>query len=206
MIRRTAAALLVTVAFVLSLPRPARAITIGFAPVSSTHGVGDVVDVDVVISGLDSQSQVVSAFDIDVLFDDTVLQATGVTFGPYLGDPDAVLPEAIAHFDLLSPVARASEVSLLTDLELFDIQADTITLFSIRFLALAPGRSALSFARGSDDVKGSLASPPDQGPSVLPLDTLDGTVVVVPEPGTALLIVLSGLGLVVRRRAWKRVR
>ncbi len=179
-------------------PRPARATTIGFAPTSSTHGVGDIFGVDIVVSGLDSASQIVSAFDLTVRFDESLLAATNVTFGPYLGDPDAF--EAFSFFST-SMGAQAMEVSLLPDTDLLSLQLDTIRLFTIQFQALAPGTSFLTFEQGTNDVKGvAVGQPPNQEPSILLIDPSDGSVDVVPEPAVTLLIALGSVGIAFRRR------
>ena len=62
---------------------------LSFSPSTNTVNVGDTFDVDVVISDLyaaDGSREIVSAFDLDVLYDSAVLNATSVTFGTFL-DP-----------------------------------------------------------------------------------------------------------------------
>ena len=54
------------------------AAAIGFAPASQTAGVGDSLSVDIVISDL--AGEIVSAYDLDVTYDASVLSATAVSF------------------------------------------------------------------------------------------------------------------------------
>ena len=62
----------------------ASAVIIGFSPDSSTFNVGDTFDVDVVISDL--AGEIVTTYDLDVLYDETMLLATNVQFSTSLGD------------------------------------------------------------------------------------------------------------------------
>ena len=56
-------------------------------PSFQTHSVGDVFAVDVVVQGLDpaDSTELVSAFDLDIVFDASIVEVTGVTFGTSLG-------------------------------------------------------------------------------------------------------------------------
>ena len=67
---------------------PAAAISIGFQPVAQTINGGDAFTVDVVVSGLTSVSEIVSAFDLDVTYDPSILATTGITFSNLLGNSD----------------------------------------------------------------------------------------------------------------------
>ena len=62
------------------------AITINFQPLSTAAHVGDTVDVDVVVSGLWEANEIVSTYDLFIGYDASVLNASSVSFGPYLDD------------------------------------------------------------------------------------------------------------------------
>ena len=62
----------------LLLAGSASAISIGFAPSDSRVLIGDTVAVDVVVSEL--AGEIVSAYDLYVVYDATVVTATGVSF------------------------------------------------------------------------------------------------------------------------------
>ena len=68
---------------------PAAAISIDFVPAAQTRFLGEAVSVGVVVSGLlgPTPDQVVSGFDLDVLYNPAILTATGVTFSAFLGGP-----------------------------------------------------------------------------------------------------------------------
>ena len=116
-------ALLGIVAMALCLlPFSATAITIGFSPASQTVEVGDTVLVDVVISDL--AGEIVSAYDLDVTYDASILSATDVTFGTFLGDE--FFFEVFNDFDLSVPgVVDFAQLSLLSDFELAALQPDS---------------------------------------------------------------------------------
>jgi len=200
----------------LLLANPASAVIISFSPSSSTVNVGDIFDVDVVISDLfaaDGSREVVSAFDLDVLYDSAVLNATGVAFGPLLGDPAFV--EATTFSSLSVGLVDLFELSFLcvdagvTDPFcdfgpfLSDIQPISFTLATLSFEALAVGSSLLTFDQlvgsGGTDLSGKDLF------SVLTLDTIGQSTitvnaVVVPEPATMFLLVIGLLGLALAYR------
>jgi len=180
---------------------PTIAISIGFDPSSQIVDIGDLFDIDVVVSGLDAAGEIVSAYDLDVLYDDAVLSATAVTFGLDLGDP--FFFEVFNGFDISTPgLVDFAQLSFLSDLELNAIQGDTVTLATLYFQVVGLGTSLLTFdpdpAFGID-VKGNNAS-------LLAFSEV-GTarVAPVPEP-TTLLLTVSGLaGLFgMRRKPRKR--
>ena len=170
---------------------PAHAIGLSINPFSQTVGLGDSASVAVVVSGLEAETpdQIVSAFDLDLLYDTAFLSATDVVFGPYLGGG---FPLSLPSEDLSSPgVVDFAEVSLLSDAVLSADQPDTFTLATISFSTIGVGTSALTLVVNDDplfnDVKGL-------GNGVLTFNFVDdGSITVVPEPGT---ISLFGVGLI----------
>ena len=182
---------------------PARAVMIQFDPLHSDVGLGDRFGIDVIVSGLHGASgpQIVSAFDLDVLYDASVLSAAAVEFGSGLGLPDI---DALTSIWLTPGRIDFASVSFLQASDLFALQDDHVVLARLFFDAVGVGTSALLF---------DSLSPPgvllvgDDPYSSLPLTHVgQGAVTVtahtsVPEPGTFALG-LTGLLLagVLRRR------
>lgn len=175
---------------------PARAVTIGFDPSSTTASVGDTVLVDVLVSDLGGD--IVSAYDLDVVFDASVLSASSVSFSAALGSAGQAFYDASAAPGLVDLAA----VSLLSDAALLAIQGgDSVTLATLAFTKTGDGATSLGFVFDAvNDVKGA-------GAQVLALEVAPGSVgppvtSAVPEP-TAALVFSAGLGVLcwARRRA-----
>jgi hypothetical protein len=178
---------------------PASALTVGFSPSSKTVSVGDSFGIDVVVSK--SANEIVAAYDLDVSYDPSVLTATNVTFGTFLGgDP------FFQSFNLASGLIDFSEVSLLSDPDILALQPTTFSLATLFFTADAKGTSQLLFANyldGFNDIKGA-------GNQVYRQPTLDqGEVTVkgstnpVPEPSTVLLFAVGLAGLLGLRKNFR---
>ena len=167
------------------------AISLDFVPANQTVVVGTPVTVDVVISGLNAANEIVSAFDLDVTYDSSILSATNVTFGLDLGDPSNF--EALTAFTLSSPgVVDFAELSLLSDTDLAILQGDSVTLATLGFDSLDVGTSPLNFVLDQfNDVKG-------RNNEILPLTVGSGNVTVapIPEPSTMFLLGSGFAGLV----------
>lgn len=151
-----------------------------------TVNVGDTLNVDVNISGLGSQ--IVSAYDLDVGFDATLLNATGVSFGTWLGD--AALFEVFenALLDNSGGLVDFAAVSLLGDGDLATLQgpaSGSFTLATMSFTAISAGTASLDFLWGpGNDIKGA------RNQQIYP----------APEPATAMLIGIGIVALGIRRR------
>ncbi len=168
---------------------PASAATIGFDPVDQTVDLGAVATVDVLVSGL--AGEIVSAYDLDILYDSSIVAATGVVFTTSLGDE--FLFEVLNDFDVSIPgVVDLAQLSFLLDAELFAIQGgDSVVLASIVFEAIGVGSTALDFVLDDvNDIKGRLGE-------ILPIDPMAGLIRVqglgpaIPEPSAATLFLVG---------------
>ncbi|MBI5256833.1 MAG: PEP-CTERM sorting domain-containing protein [Burkholderiales bacterium] len=150
---------------------------------------GSSVSVDVMVGNLPA-GEAVTAFDIDVGYDGTMLSFFDVFFDVQLGD--SLLGEAIEGATGSSPgLVDLFSLSLLTDAELVALQAGgPVHLASLQFTALTDGdTSGMSFMNWGpfNDVKGV-------GNKIL--------IGQVPEPASFGLAALALLGLgLTRRRA-----
>jgi hypothetical protein len=163
--------------------KPVHAVFLSLTPTSATVTTGNIVDLDVSISGLGNPPSV-GTFDLSVGFDSTILSPTSVTFGPLLGDPS--LLEALTAFDLSSPgIVEFAEVSLLSPSDLDALQSPSFSLATISFTAISEGSSPFFFAGNQivDDAFGNK----------LPVST--------PEPDTVLLLGVSLLALGITRNS-----
>lgn len=184
--------------FCVAIGTPCSAATISFVPSAQTVGIGAVVTVDVRIDGLETDfdpDEIVSAYDLDVSYNPTIVEAVGATFFNYLGGP----ADSIQGATLLAGVVDFFEVSLLSDGELDTLQPNSFVLASLSFRALAAGTTTLTFVPDpvfGIDVKGLDAK-------VLNVQAGSGSITVegaqIPEPGT-LLLLASGLARVATSR------
>ncbi len=171
------------------VPHFASALTIGFSPAAQTVELGGAVSVDIVVSDLGDE--IVSAYDLDVTYDASILSATGVTFGFFLGDESWW--EVFNDSDTSVPgVVDLAQLSLLPDAELALMQPDSFTLATLEFQMIAAETSSLNFTFDAfNDIKGLNAA-------VLDVDAGSGSVSAIPEPGAALVF---GLGVLITQAA-----
>jgi hypothetical protein len=184
-------------AALLVVSSPSYAILIHFVPSSTTVDPGDLFDIDVRVSGLGTE--IVSAYDLDVSYDPTIVSATGVAFGSFLTAPSP--DESLTSFLLTPGNVNFAEVSFLSDDDLAAQQPASFILATISFVAVAPGTTALTFEPSPFfeviDLKG-------RNNQILDVESQPGEVTVrqtqaAPEPGT-LLLGLGFLGLLAVRR------
>ncbi len=166
----------------------ARAVSLALDPSLQTVGVGDVVSLDLTISGLgDFVPTSLGAFVTEITFDPNVLAFTDVVFDVFLGDPADPL-ETSTVVDTSTPgVVVLDEFSLLLDVELDALQPASFALADLTFTGRNVGSSAIAF--GLIDLSDA-AFPA----SSLPAESLTtASVVVTPEPASWLLWGTSAL-------------
>jgi hypothetical protein len=180
----------------------AHAISLGFSPSDQVAPRGSSVDVDVVISGLgDGLAPSLSAFDLVISFDPTVLGLSGANIGdPVLGGDQLDLGQGSIPevFDLGSGKVRLRDVSLDFLGFLDFLQPGSFTLARLTFDAMALGTSPLEIMAPpglSDPIFGDTNGDP------LAVDLATGSVTVVPEPGTITLFLMGSVAL---GMAWRR--
>jgi hypothetical protein len=160
---------------------------------------GGQITVDAVLSGLTSNAQILSAFDVSIDFDATVLQflggSTGNDFGGSIGFGPFEAPPGTVNLDL---------VSFELDTTLQGLQTDSVTLGSIIFTALTAGTSNLTYS--FVDLTGLNAGALDALTSGATVNVLNpnggGGGTPVPEPSMALMCLVGAMGMAwsVRRR------
>lgn len=121
-------------------------IVVSFVPAATQIAVGDATTVDVVISGLDDE--VLAAYDVDMLFDSSVLSNFFVTF--YIA-PWGGLDLVMYDLDFLPGRTQSTAYSLMDDDdELNDLQPNDFTLLTFGFTGLVDGFSLVNFGLDLD--------------------------------------------------------
>jgi hypothetical protein len=188
----------VLLATIFAVP-PAEAAFVTLTPSSGTIQVGGSFDLDVVVSEL-PDGEIVSAFDLDLLFDPGLLSFSGLSFGPGFGSADDIVADALD----LAGVIDFFLFSFLLDDELFALQeGGSVRLATLTFTAVAAGIASLAID-GLDDFlliggrDGSPLSITEFGTARVVVEAASAT---VPEPGSLALMAFGvGLGLFGRRR------
>lgn len=182
-------------------------ITLGLIPVSQTVAPGDTANLEVSIGGLgDSSAPSLSAYDLDVLFDFSVLTFSGVTFGDtVLGNQlDLTGFGTLSAYDASTPgVLNLFEISFDDPSTLDSLQAGAFTLATISFSATGSGISPISLSINS--LGDSIGNPL----TVNEADILGATVTVrgesqVPEPATFIPVGFGLLLLGIQRHLVRR--
>lgn len=145
--KKLIASLVLVMGTILSATPASAAIVVSFSPSSQHVNVGDVVTVDVNISGLGGE--ILSAYDVNVLFNSTVLggfQSISMNSAEFGGLPDLYFS---GSFDTGNNGSIGG--SLLLDDDLAAIQTDdTFTFLTFGFTALLDGVSSLTFGPDPD--------------------------------------------------------
>lgn len=175
----------------------ANATVIGFSPSNQNTSIGGSVSVDLVVSDLGDD--ILTGFDLSVLFDDSLLSFESFEFGTDCGGFSCLDVLGLGSIqDAVDWGFGEVEVFELSfdfdeDLELF--QPDSFVLGTFVFGGLEIGVSALDIFVW--DVAGAYVFDDDLGYEVassLAVDAQSGSIE-VPEPGTMLLFLSGLLGL-----------
>lgn len=176
----------------LGLGMQAQATLISFMPSSQQMGLGGTTTVDLVISELGDD--IVSAFDLSIFFDDTILGYESFEFGTGLdifgfGTINDAIDWGFGEVEVFELSFDFDE-----DLDLF--QPNSFVLGTFTFTGLQFGTSALDIFVWA---VGGAFDPATGFVTELDVTTVSGSIE-VPEPGTLLLFMGGLLCLGMRRR------
>ncbi|GAB58167.1 hypothetical protein [Rheinheimera nanhaiensis] len=131
----------------LTLMFPVKAAVIYLSPAQQQVAVSDSVAVDVFVTGL--AGEVVSGWDLNLLFDDSILQFSDVFFdlANFADDP---MLDVLYDSSAVGGNINSFLVSFLSDADLLLKQTEPVRLMSISFLALTDGISLINFGTDPD--------------------------------------------------------
>lgn len=186
----------------LGLSLQAQAVVISFVPSDSNVELGDSTAVDLVVSGLGAD--ILTGFDVSVLFDDTLLVFESFAFGTDCGGSSCLDVLGFGSFQEVTDwgfgEVEVFELSFDLDADLMLFQPDDFVLGTFTFSGLDIGVSVLDIFVW--ELAGEFVFDPDLGfdvASSLDADVQAGSIQ-VPEPGTLLLLMSGLLGMAMYRR------
>lgn len=176
------------------------ALTVGFSPVGNSAVVGGALSYDVRISDLGAD--ILSAFDITVSYNTSILGLSSVVYGTGLN-----LGMLADSLQIDSGTVNVTETSFVSDAMLMSSQANDFVLFTLNFTGLTAGFTNLGLTLTS--LGGEQTLDPFGQPitTALQAGIVDGSATIrlngggqVPEPASYGLAGLALLGLAATRR------
>lgn len=185
------------VAFLFMAVTRSEAVTIGLEPAAGAVTVGSLVDLRIVIAGLGSGvAPSLSAFDLDIDFDGTILSFESLTFGdPVLGDQLDL--SGLGSLTLATPgpgTVNLYGLSFDMPADLDAMQADSFVLATLVFRAVGAGLSPVDISAA---ILGDAAGVPL--PATLTSASIAVSGVSVPEPASVWLALLGAAALASKR-------
>jgi hypothetical protein len=160
-------------------------------PMVQNNYVGDYIEADLVISGLELSD--LGSFDIDITYDTSILEFSSYELGDQLGDLDLFEADDWSNGEYSKGIINVAELSYLTATEL-EGQLSSFTLATLGFYGVGEGVSEL--AVGYMDLGDANSIELDT------VGTASGYVVVnpVPVPGAIWLLGSVLIGIVGLRK------
>ena len=175
----------------------ASAVVVSFNPANQSVVEGNPVSVELVISDLGTE--ILTGFDLEISFDDSILSFTDFSVGPGATglDPFGLDSGALSYgFDLGFGTAAVGDFSFELDSTLQTLQPDSFVLGTLAFDTLSAGTSALTISyallAGEADASGLFAT---ELTAVLETGSIEVSPIVSPIPVPA-AIWLFGTGLI----------
>lgn len=170
-------------------------------PTTQTKDIGQILSYDVWVKGVGSE--IVTAYDIDIAYNTSILSLNAVVFGNGLN-----LGNSSDSFQFNSGTVNVNEVTFLADNVLSAGQSNDFLLFKLDFKGLTAGTSNLTMTVNSmaghsepDPIFGDLipvALTPDSVVGASATVRPNGTT--IPEPSILALLGLGLLGMTLTRR------
>lgn len=180
---------------------PVQAISVGFFPSNPVIAIGEEVKIDLRISDLGvGDAPSLGTFDLEVGFDETILDFKNVVFGNQL---DVWGFGSWNDFLVTSPgTVNLYELSLDAAIDLDLLQADSFILASLHFNGLAEGISPLELSSGIWGDSWGEALYPNFNNSFVTVEAAQNNPVEVPLSGSSITTFsLLTLGL-----SWRSIR
>lgn len=209
--RRAAATLLAVVGF--ALHATAFALSIDFAPSAITTSVGGTFSVELVVSGLKADGQILSTYDLDVLFDSSHLSFVSAVETNALCD-QSVQTNCVGQGSSIFSATPGSgqvnlfDLSLASDAQLAAQQGDPLEIVMLTFRATSAGVTSLDLSANA--LGGSIDPNTASATDLLALNpsfggaSIDISTVTAPEPSPPALLVPGLVALLLARRVRRR--
>lgn len=194
--KNTVSSLAIAAAALFSASAAQAAVVFSFTPSSQQINVGDSVTVEVSISGLGAE--ILSGFDINFVWNSSVLGSSSASFSPAC---DALGAGAVCVNDVNAPGDFGLQYfSLLDDDALAAIQPDSFLLGVLTLTGLADGASQLALGLDVDferNLLGRDAATLDVQFENTCIAVGSGSCATVPEPASYGLVLLAMAGAIV---------